>query len=86
MEAEGVKGCSSLDVCKHYPKSPEPSHPQKLLEERSISINHLKMSIKTMFMTHANLQGLSRPPLFNSKSQGKKKLFQGHEVEDGAFR
>lgn len=44
------------------------------------------MSIKTMFMTHANLQGLSRPPLFNSKSQGKKKLFQGHEVEDGAFR
>lgn len=34
------------------------------------------MSIKTMFMTHANLQGLSRPPLFNSKSQGKKNSFK----------
>ena len=71
-----MKGCSSLDVCKHYPKSPEPNHPQKLLEERSISINHLKMSIKMMFMTHANLQVLSRPPLFNSKSQGKKNSFK----------
>lgn len=71
-----MKGCSRLDVCKHYPKSPEPSHPQKLMEERSISINHLKMSIKTMFMIHANLQGLSRSPLSNSKSQRKKNAFK----------
>lgn len=71
-----MKGCSSLDVCKHYPKSPEPSHPQKLMEERSISINHLKMNIKMMFMIHANLQGLSRSPLSNSKSQRKKNSFK----------
>lgn len=64
-------------------KEPRAKSSTKITGRRSISINHLKMSIKTMFMTHANLQGLSRPPLFNSKSQGKKNSFKDMKLRMG---
>lgn len=38
------------------------------------------------FIGHANLQGLSRSPLFNARVKGNNGAFQTHEVEDRTFR